>query len=109
MTIDYSNVARKTTTILFAAQSLGSAGFIAAATINSIAGAKLSGQPAWAGVPSSVYQIGGAFAAFGWGYGMERLGRRGGLTLGLVLGVLGAGLTGDALIVQSFWLFLAWY
>ena len=106
MSENYSQVARKITLILFAAQSLGSAGFIAAATINAIAGAKLSGQPAWAGVPSSVYQIGGALAAFGWGYGMDRLGRRGGLTLGLVFGVLGAGLAGEALIAQSFGLFL---
>ena len=107
MSIDYSAIASRTTRILFAAQSLGSAGFIAAATINSIVGARLSGQAAWAGVPSSVYQIGGAFAAFGWGYGMDRLGRRGGLTLGLILGVIGAGLAGEALIAQSFWIFLA--
>ncbi|MBI5030962.1 MAG: MFS transporter [Chloroflexi bacterium] len=107
MSIDYASIARRTTRILFAAQSLGSAGFIAASTINSIVGAKLSGQAAWAGVPASVYQIGGAFAAFGWGYGMDRLGRRGGLTLGLIFGVLGAGVAGYALIAQSFGIFLA--
>ena len=107
MSIDYSRIARRTTLTLFAAQSLGSAGFIAAATINSIVGAKLSGEPAWAGVPSGVYQVGGALAAFGWGYGMERLGRRGGLTLGLIFGVMGAGLAGYGLIAQSFWIFLA--
>ncbi len=101
-----SRIARKITSTLFVAQSLGSAGFIAAATINSIGGAKLSGEPAWAGVPSSVYQIGGALAAFGWGYGMDRLGRRGGLTLGLILGVIGAGVAGGAVVAQSFWVFL---
>jgi MFS family permease len=105
--LDYRSVARTTTRTLFLAQSLGSAGFIAAATINSIAGAKLSGEPAWAGVPSGIYLLGGALAAFGWGYGMERLGRRGGLVIVLVLGVLGAGLAGGALVVRSFWLFLA--
>ena len=104
--MDYRRVARKITITLFAAQSFGSAGFIAAATINSLVGAKLSGEPAWAGVPSSVYQVGGALAAFGWGYGMDRLGRRGGLTLGLILGVIGAGIAGGAVLMQSFMLFL---
>ena len=104
--MDYHRVARKITLTLFAAQSFGSAGFIAAATINSLVGAKLSGEPASAGVPSSVYQVGGALAAFGWGYGMDRLGRRGGLTLGLILGVIGAGIAGSAVLLTSFILFL---
>ena len=64
---DYSRVARKITLILFLAQSLASAGFIAAATLNSILGAKLGGGAAWAGVPSAVYLLGGAFAASAWG------------------------------------------
>ena len=106
MSIAYQPIARKITATLLAAQSLGSAGFIAAATINSIVGAKLSGQPAWAGVPSAVYQIGGALAALGWGYGMEKLGRRGGLALGLMLGALGAGIASSAVIENSFWIFL---
>jgi len=55
MMLDYTRIARKLTFTLFTAQSLGSAGFIAAATINSIVGAKLSKTPAWAGVPSGVY------------------------------------------------------
>ncbi len=107
MPVDYAHLARRTTGILFAAQSLGSAGFIAVATVNSIAGAQLSGQPALAGVPSSVYQVGAALAAFGWGYAMDRIGRRGGLTTGLVLGTGGAVLAGSALVAHSFVLFLA--
>jgi hypothetical protein len=42
---DSAKLARKITWILFANQSLASAGFIAAATINSIIGAKLGGSP----------------------------------------------------------------
>lgn len=106
MYTDHSGIARKITLTLFAAQSLGSAGFIAAATINSIAGAELSGAPALAGVPSSVYQMGSALAAFGWGYAMDRLGRRGGLVTGLILGVLGAVIAGSAMMARSFLLFL---
>jgi MFS family permease len=101
-----ARVAQKTTLTLFIAQSLSSAGFIATATINTIAGAELSRHPAWAGVPSSLYSLGAALAAFGWGYGMERLGRRGGLTAGLVLGVFGAAIAGGAVSTHSFGLFL---
>ncbi len=104
--MDYSRIARRITGTLFAAQSLGSAGIIAATTVNSIVGAKLSGVPAWAGVPASVYLLGGALAAFGWGYAMDRLGRRNALVLGLTLGVAGAGIAGGAVVAVSFWIFL---
>ncbi len=89
---DFSKIARKTTIILFLAQSLASAGFIAAATLNSILGAKLGGGPAWAGVPSAVYLLGGAFAASAWGYLMDVIGRRNGIAMGLAFGVVGTGL-----------------
>lgn len=103
---DTTRIARKITATLFAAQSLGSAGFITAATVSTIAGAQLSGHATWAGVPSAVYQLGGAFAAFGWGYGMDRLGRRGALALGLTLGVIGAGVAGGGIVNAAFLLFL---
>lgn len=86
---DFSKAARKITWILFANQSLASAGFIAAATINSILGAQLGGSDYWTGVPSAVYLLGSAFAASAWGYIMERIGRRNSMTLGLVIGVIG--------------------
>ena len=89
---DFTRTARRTTLILFLAQSLASAGFIAAATLNSILGAKLGGGSAWAGVPSAVYLLGGAFAASAWGYLMDVIGRRNGIALGLVIGVAGTGL-----------------
>jgi MFS family permease len=104
---DYSRTARKLTTLLFVAQSLGSAGFIGAFTVNAIVGAQLSGQPALSGLPSAVYVFGGAFAALAWGYMMERIGRRNGLALGLAIGTLGAGVAGSAVIIHSFPIFLA--
>jgi MFS family permease len=102
----YRRIARKTVWTLFAAQSFSSVAFLAVATVNSIAGAKLGGDPSWGGVPTAVYQLGAALAAFGWGYGMDRLGRRGGLTLGLVCGVAGSAVAGGAIVVESFLLFL---
>jgi len=88
----FSRIARRITLILFLAQSLASAGFIAAATLNSILGAKLGGSSAWAGVPSAIYLLGGAFAASAWGYLMDVIGRRKGIALGLAIGVAGTGL-----------------
>lgn len=86
---DLSKLARKITWVLFATQSLASAGFIASATINSIIGAKLGGNASYAGLPSAVYLLAGAFAASAWGFIMERIGRRNGISLSLVIGVLG--------------------
>ncbi len=88
---ELSRIARKITFILFLAQSLASAGFIASATLNSILGARLGGNP-WAGVPSAVFLLGGALAASLWGVLMDIIGRRNGITLGLLLGAAGAGL-----------------
>jgi MFS family permease len=88
---ELSRAARKITFVLFLAQSLASAGFIATATVNSILGAKLGGT-AWAGVPSAVFLVGAALAASVWGVLMDIVGRRNGIALGLLLGVAGSGI-----------------
>lgn len=103
---DFSKLARKITWVLFATQSLASAGFIAAATINSIIGAKLGGDASYAGLPSAVYLLGGAFAASAWGYIMDRIGRRNGISLGLVIGVLGNMVVLYAIFLSSLLIFL---
>jgi MFS family permease len=106
MMTDLSKLARKITWVLFANQSLASAGFIAAATLNSIIGAKLGGSASFAGVPSAVYLVGAAFAASAWGYIMDRIGRRNGMVAGLIIGVLGNALVLFAIAISSFFLFL---
>jgi MFS family permease len=75
-------------------------------TVNTIVGAQLSGNPAWAGVPSAVLSLGAAFAALAVSATMDRMGRRGGISLGLVAGMLGAGLAAVAIQSHSFLLFL---
>ena len=103
---DYSHIARKITATLFAAQSLVSAAFVVSGTVNTIVGAQLSGNPAWAGVPFAVLRLGAAFAALAMGATMDRTGRRGGISLGLATGMLGAGLAVVAIQARSFSLFL---
>jgi MFS family permease len=100
------SIARKITAILFTQQSLASAGFIAAATLNSIVGKELGQHANWAGVPSAVYLLAGAFAAFMWGYVFDSIGRRGGLTAGLSIGVIGSGIAFYAIAIHSFAIFL---
>lgn len=106
MTTNLESIARKITTILFAQQSLASAGFIAAATLNSIVGKELSQNPSWAGVPTAVYLLAGAFSAFMWGYVFDAIGRRNGLVTGLSAGVIGSGVTFYAIAIHSFSLFM---
>jgi MFS family permease len=103
---DFSKLAQKITWVLFANQSLASAGFIASATINSIIGAKLGGNASFAGLPSAVYLLGGAFAASAWGYLMERIGRRNGIVLGLLIGILGNAIVLYAIATVSLFVFL---
>jgi MFS family permease len=86
---ELSRTARKITFVLFLAQSLASAGFIASATVGSILGAELGGN-AWAGAPSAVFLLGSALAASVWGVLMDILGRRNSIALGLSLGATGA-------------------
>lgn len=106
MTTNLETIARKITTILFAQQSLASAGFIAAATLNSIVGKELSQNSSWAGVPTAVYLLAGAFSAFMWGYVFDAIGRRKGLTTGLSAGVIGSSVTFYAIAIHSFALFM---
>ena len=106
-TVSYSAaLARKLTWVLFAAQALGSAGFIAAATIASVAGASLIGREVWAGVPSASFLLGSALAAYLWGIVMDAHGRRTGLALGLWTGVFGALIAAWAIVQGSFGLLL---
>jgi MFS family permease len=103
---DYSRAARRITITLFATRSLVSAAFVASGTVGIIVGAQLSGNPAWAGVPSSMKQLATAFAALAVAATTDRIGRRWGLALGLAVGVLGMGLAVGAIVAGAFVLFL---
>ena len=102
----FNRIARKITRTLFLSQSIVSAALITTGTVNSIAGAELSGVIAWAGFPATILLFSAALGAFTWGLLMERIGRRKGLFLGLLLGGLGGFFSGIALWKGSFPLFL---
>jgi len=102
----FEKSARKITFTLFIAQSLSSAGMIAAHTVNAIVGAKLSDNPSWTGVPATGFLLGAAVSAFLWGYVMDLIGRRGGMVIGLLLGVFGAGTAFFAILSGSWYAFL---
>ncbi len=104
---DYDFIAKKITGVLFLSQSLSSAGFIAAFTVNALVGIELSGRAAMAGVPGAVYVLGQALGAFTWSYGMEWMGRRRGIGSGQVIGAIGSIIAVWAIIAHSFLFFLA--
>lgn len=97
----YRKLARRTTLILFIAQCFGSAGFLAVATVTSIVGRNLTGSNSLATAPDAIFQLSASIAALIWGYAMDRLGRRGGLTLGIGIGIFGAGLIALAVVNKS--------
>ena len=97
-----SAAARKLKWTLFGAQAMGSAGFLVASTVTPIVGAQLSGRPSFAGVPTAFYWAGGALATLVWGRLMDPIGRRRTLSLGLLVGVLGASLASLFVVRHSF-------
>ncbi|MHB9096701.1 MAG: MFS transporter [Syntrophales bacterium] len=103
---DHARIARKITIILFLSQSLSSAGFIAAFAVNALVGVDLSGRAPMAGVPGTVSVLGQACGALLRGFSMDRIGRRGGLAPGQVIGVVGSVIAMGAVVGRSLPLFL---
>ncbi|MCE5333081.1 MAG: MFS transporter [Desulfobacteraceae bacterium] len=105
--MDFDRIAKKLTLFLFLSQSLSSAGFIAAFTVNSIIAVDLTGNAAMAGVPGAFFFFGLGLGAIIWGTGMELIGRRKSLSLGQVIGVIGSAICLAAVFERCFPLFLA--
>lgn len=103
----FAALQRRVKGTLFTAQALGSAGFLVASTVTPIVGARLSGRPSWAGVPTAFYWGGAAVFAILWGRLMDPLGRRLTLALGLAVGVAGAAVASAAIGIESFSWFVA--
>ena len=103
MSVAYSTSAsRRITWTLFITQSFALAAVIANSAVNPIIGAKLSGQDALAGLPSTLMLIGAASAAYPAGRLMERIGRRPGLALGFLAGLVGMIIAGGSVVAHVF-------
>ena len=91
---------------LFLAQILFTAATIAAFTLGPVIGAELGGSDSYAGLPSTLSLLGRAALAYPAGWLMDRAGRRLGLSLGFVIGVVGAFMSALAVRDGSLSLFL---
>lgn len=96
------SVRRRLMATLFASQSVMSAAQGASFAILPLAAVHLTGSEALAGVPTTITLVGRALIAFPIGWLMDRMGRRLGITLGLVPAVIGAAIAAAALITGSF-------
>ncbi|WP_132424333.1 MFS transporter [Pseudonocardia endophytica] len=81
---------RRILVVLVAAQVLSGAGLAAGITVGALLAQELSGSTGLAGVPTALFTIGSAAAAVGVGRLSQARGRRPGLTLGYVVGAVGA-------------------
>lgn len=97
---------RRTVAILFATQSLFSAGYVMLFTISSILAVQMGGSTAWTGVPITIILAGAALGAWPVGRLMDRHGRRLGLSLGQLCGLAGCLISGTAVLYGLFWLYL---
>lgn len=92
---------------LFASQSLFSASVILIFTVSSIEAVRLAGANAqWAGVPSTISLIASALISYPIGRLMDVAGRRVGLALGHILGMIGAFTAAGAIVWESLPLYL---
>jgi MFS family permease len=82
--------------------ALGSTGHLAAATVASIVGQDILGNATLSGAPGAAVVFGAAMGAIGLSWLMSRRGRRAGLTLGYLAGVVGALLATAAVVLRSF-------
>ncbi|MFE5338694.1 MFS transporter [Isoptericola sp. NPDC056578] len=81
---------RRTLTVVVASQVLGGAGLAAGVTVGALLAQDMLGTDRLAGVPTMLFTLGSALAAFLVGRITQRAGRRVGLGLGFAAGGLGA-------------------
>jgi MFS family permease len=96
--------ARKNVAVLATAQALLLANNSTAIAINGLAGYALASDKALATLPVTGWVIGAAIATYPASMLMKRIGRRGGFTLGTLIGMLGAAICSTAVALGDFWL-----
>ncbi len=100
------HISRRIVGTIFAAQSLFSGATILAFTLTSIIAADLAGSDKAAGLPSTLTLLSRAVLAYPFGWLLDRVGRRLGLSLGFLLGVLAVLIMAWSIINSSLAFFL---
>lgn len=81
---------KRTLSVVSISQILGGAGLAAGVTVGALLAEDMLGTDAYAGIPSAILTFGSAFAAFLVGKLSQQFGRRTGLSIGFMLGGIGA-------------------
>jgi MFS family permease len=98
---ELARLRRRTLWALVAGVALGSTGHIAAVTVATIVAQDIAGTTAWSGAPGATVVLGAAVGALVLSRVMVGRGRRTGLALGYLIGVVGALLATVAVVVAS--------
>ena len=96
--------ARRNVALLAACQAMLFTNNSTLIAINGLAGLSLAPYAALATLPITCWVLGAALSTMPASLHMERVGRRAGLTSGILWGVVGALLCGTAIWLQNFWL-----
>lgn len=98
---------RKNVALLATSQALLLTNNIVLIAMNGLVGHELAANKALATLPVTAYFVGGSLSTLPASFLMQRIGRRGGFTIGAVLGIAGAAVCALAVSTRTFWLFCA--
>lgn len=102
-----AHVQRRTLIVVILSQTLGGAGLAAGITVGALLAQEMLGSEQLTGVPTALFTLGSALAAFLVGRLAQRWGRRTGLALGFAAGAVGAaGIVWAAVVDNPALLFL---
>lgn len=87
---EQARVHKRTLTVVIFSQILGGAGLAAGISVGALLAQEMLGSDALAGLPTGLFTLGSALAAFLVGRSTQRFGRRTGLSFGFLAGGLGA-------------------
>lgn len=100
---------KRTLTVVSISQLFGGAGLAAGITVGALLAEDILGTASYAGLPTALFTIGSAVTAFIVGKTSQHYGRRIGLTIGFIVGGLGALGVVLAAILQNIFLLFFFY